>query len=94
MTSVRVDTGIHRAFVRAVLGTGGSVCEELERYELAYLSGLMSLENRGVIHRSTIEALNVYPTYTRVVKRVRRKQIVFEEEEEEKILVGGRWETC
>ena len=36
----------------------------------------------------------MYPTYTRVVKRVRRKQIVFEEEEEEKILVGGRWETC
>jgi len=90
------------AGVKAVQASGGSICEGFERFMLAELCGIMRVQNRGVTHGTTIENLNVDMTYTREVRRVRRRQLVFVDEEPEALedarrieaMTGKHWLTC
>ncbi len=75
-TSIRVDEGLWKAFKKAVSAKGLSTCEILENLLLALTVGL-SVENKRVAQPTTI---NVYPSFVKYVRRVRRARVEYVEE--------------
>jgi len=82
-TSIRVDSGLWEAFKKAVSAKGASTCEILENLILALTVGL-TVENKRVAQPTTI---NVYPSFVKYVRRVRRSRVEYVDERVE----GGRF---
>jgi len=72
-TSVRIDVKLWKEFKKVCKNNGLSTCDILEKLILGFLTGF----KYGVAQSTTI---NVVVDAPRVVKRVRRRQLVFEDE--------------
>lgn len=73
--SIRIDSGIKRAWMQFVLDKGLSSCEIVEKTLLGIMHGYQA----PVYANHTI---NVIVDFPRIVKRVRRRQLYFEDEVE------------
>jgi len=72
-TGIRIDSGLWKAFKLVLSANGLSTCHVLELFILGYLGAVEVDVHVG-------QTINVYVDAPRVVKRVRRRQIVFEDE--------------
>jgi hypothetical protein len=72
-TSVRIDSNLWKEFVKACKNNGFSTCDCLEKLILGFLVGINQM-----CHKPT--TLTVVVDAPRVVKRVRRRQLVFDDE--------------
>lgn len=72
-TSIRCDSNLWKAFKKVCKNNGFSTCNELEKLILGYLVGV----SRMCYKPTTI---NVVVDAPRVIKRVRRRQLMFEDE--------------
>jgi len=73
--SIRIDSGIKKAWMQFILDKGLSSCEIVEKTLLGIMHGYQA----PVYANHTI---NVIVDFPRVVKRVRRRQLYFEDEVE------------
>jgi len=80
---IRVDTGLWEAFKRVLRAQGLSTCEVIEKFIVGYM-GALSVK----VHSS--QTIYVVVDYPKVVKRVRRRQLVFEDEVDVYESVVGR----
>lgn len=81
--SIRIDSGIKKAWMQFILDKGLSSCEIVEKTLLGIMHGY-----QAPVYAS--HTINVIVDFPRVVKRVRRRQIYFEDEVvEEKVLDPG-----
>jgi hypothetical protein len=72
-TSIRCDSNLWKEFKSVCKSNGFSTCNELEKLILGFLVGV-----REMCHKPT--TIDVVVDAPRVVKRVRRRQLVFENE--------------
>lgn len=72
-TSIRCDSNLWKAFKSVCKNNGFSTCNELEKLILGYLVGVSRM-----CHKPT--TINVVVDAPRIIKRVRRRQLTFEDE--------------
>ena len=72
-TSIRCDSNLWKTFVEVCKKNGLSTCDVLEKLILGFLVGINEMCHKPTTIYVTVDA-------PRVVKRVRRRQLVFEDE--------------
>ncbi len=79
-TTVRIDTGLWKAFKKTLSEKGLSTCEILEHFILGVTVGIKALENKCNTQNHAPTTINVNVEIPRFVRRVRRARVEYVDE--------------